>query len=103
VPTTTAPPPTPPTTVPTTAPPPTHPPATAPPTAATARATAPPPRPAPECTPGYTPCIPTGSDVDCAGGSGNGPRWITGPVSVDQSFGDPYDLDRDKDGTGCED
>jgi hypothetical protein len=52
------------------------------------------------CTPGYKPCIPPGSDVDCAGGSGNGPRYVQGPVYVTGS--DPYDLDRDGDGIGCE-
>jgi hypothetical protein len=38
--------------------------------------------------------------VDCAGGGGNGPRYVTGPVTVSGS--DPYDLDRDGDGIGCE-
>jgi hypothetical protein len=52
------------------------------------------------CTPGYDPCIPLGPDVDCAGGRGNGPRYVGGPVRV---FGsDPYGLDRDGDGYGCE-
>src|SRR5687767_10406534 len=65
----------PPTTVaPTTAPPP--PPPTAPPTTAAPVVVTPPPPPpappAPSCTPGYSPCIPPGSDVDCAGGSGDG-------------------------------
>jgi hypothetical protein len=52
------------------------------------------------CTPGYSPCIPIGSDVDCAGGSGDGPRYVVGPVYVTGS--DPYDLDADGDGIGCE-
>lgn len=52
------------------------------------------------CTPGYDPCIPPGPDVDCAGGSGNGPRYVEGPVRVTGS--DPYGLDRDGDGIGCE-
>jgi hypothetical protein len=52
------------------------------------------------CTPGYDPCIPPGPDVDCAGGSGNGPRYVEGPVTVTGS--DPYGLDRDGDGVGCE-
>lgn len=43
-----------------------------------------------------------GSDVDCAGGSGDGPRWQEGPVAVDWAYGDPYDLDRDRDGVGCQ-
>ncbi|MEK7638560.1 MAG: hypothetical protein AAB388_00185 [Patescibacteria group bacterium] len=38
-------------------------------------------------------------DYDCAGGSGNGPNY-TGPVRVNGS--DPFDLDRDDDGWGCE-
>lgn len=57
-------------------------------------------RPSSSCTPGYQPCIPPGSDVDCAGGSGNGPRYVTGPIYVTGS--DPYDLDRDGDGVACE-
>ena len=52
------------------------------------------------CTPGYDPCIAPGPDVDCAGGSGNGPRYVEGPVRVSGS--DPYDLDRDGDGVGSE-
>jgi hypothetical protein len=55
---------------------------------------------APVCTPGYSPCIPPGPDVDCAGGSGNGPRYVQGPVIV--NGGDPYGLDSDHDGIGCE-
>jgi hemolysin type calcium-binding protein len=53
-----------------------------------------------DCTAGYSPCIPTGSDVDCAGGTGNGPRYVDGPVYVTGS--DPYGLDADGDGVGCE-
>jgi hypothetical protein len=49
---------------------------------------------------GYDPCIPPGADVDCAGGSGDGPRYVEGPVEVTGS--DPYDLDRDGDGVGCD-
>lgn len=55
--------------------------------------------PTQDCTPGYSPCIPIGPDVDCAGGSGNGPRYV-GRVTV--TGADPYDLDRDGDGIGCE-
>ncbi len=50
------------------------------------------------CTPGYTPCLPPASDYDCAGGSGDGPKY-TGLVHVTGS--DPYDLDADGDGLGC--
>ena len=45
--------------------------------------------------PGLQPCLPPGPDVDCAGGEGNGPRYVEGPVSVTGS--DPYDLDSDGD------
>jgi hypothetical protein len=58
---------------------------------------APPPR---NCTPGYSPCLPPASDYDCAGGSGNGPRYAHGPIRV--TGDDPYDLDRDGDGVACE-
>ena len=110
----------PPTAVPPTAVPPTAvPPTAVPPTAVPPTATAVPPTPIPPtpvpppptaapqtnanaggCTPGYSPCIPPGDDVDCAGGSGNGPRYVRGPVQVSGS--DPYDLDREGDGIGCE-
>ena len=53
------------------------------------------------CTPGYSPCLPPAEDYDCAGGGGNGPEY-TGTVSVDHAHGDPYDLDGDRDGTGCD-
>lgn len=49
---------------------------------------------------GYSPCLPPGPDVDCAGSSGNGPRYVRGPVRVRGS--DPYELDRDRDGVACE-
>lgn len=49
---------------------------------------------------GYDPCITPGDDVDCASGSGNGPRYVDGSVYV--TGGDPYDLDRDRDGVACE-
>jgi len=52
------------------------------------------------CDPNYTPCVPIDSDVDCAGGSGNGPSYVKGPVKV---IGiDVYHLDADHDGIGCE-
>jgi micrococcal nuclease len=53
------------------------------------------------CHPSYTgACVPIVSDVDCAGGSGNGPEYV-GRVNVVGP--DDYDLDRDGDGVGCED
>jgi hypothetical protein len=52
------------------------------------------------CTPGYSPCLPPASDYDCAGGSGNGPEYVYGVVQVTGS--DPYGLDSDGDGLGCE-
>ena len=55
----------------------------------------------PQCDPNYTgACVPIASDVDCAGGSGNGPAYVQGPVRVVGT--DIYDLDRDGDGIGCE-
>jgi len=52
------------------------------------------------CDPNYSgACVPIASDVDCAGGSGNGPVYVNGPVQV---IGvDIYDLDRDGNGWGC--
>lgn len=43
-------------------------------------------------------CVPIASDVDCGGGSGNGPAFVYGFVKVVGS--DIYDLDRDNDGYG---
>ena len=45
-------------------------------------------------------CVPIASDVDCAGGTGNGPAYVQGPVWVVGS--DVYDLDRDGDGIACD-
>lgn len=52
------------------------------------------------CHPSYDPCVPIASDVDCAGGGGNGPEFVDGPVRVIGP--DKYGLDRDNDGIGCE-
>ncbi|HWU22765.1 MAG TPA: PASTA domain-containing protein [Nocardioides sp.] len=52
------------------------------------------------CTPGYSPCLPPASDYDCAGGSGNGPAYADQTEVVTGS--DPYELDSDGDGYGCE-
>ena len=51
------------------------------------------------CDPNYSGCVPIDSDVDCAGGSGNGPSY-TGHVRVIGT--DIYDLDGDGDGEACE-
>lgn len=53
-----------------------------------------------KCTPGYKPCLKPASDYDCAGGSGDGPKYVQGPIKVTGS--DPYGLDSDNDGIGCE-
>lgn len=53
-----------------------------------------------DCDSNYSGCVPVASDVDCAGGSGNGPAYVSGPVRVVGS--DVYGLDADKDGVGCE-
>jgi hypothetical protein len=54
------------------------------------------------CTAGYSPCITRGSDVDCFGGSGNGPRYTKPGVVYRVTGSDPYGLDSDNDGRGCE-
>ena len=41
------------------------------------------------------------SDVDCAGGSGNGPEY-TSAKNILVVGPDEYDLDRDGNGLGCE-
>ena len=53
------------------------------------------------CDPNYEgACVPIARDVDCEGGSGNGPAYVSGPLRV---VGDDiYKLDADKDGIGCE-
>jgi hypothetical protein len=51
------------------------------------------------CHPSYDPCVPNVSDVDCEGGTGDGPAY-TGRVTVIGP--DVYHLDVDGDGTGCE-
>ena len=55
------------------------------------------------CTPGYSPCIRNKrSDVDCYGGSGNGPRYTKPGVVYQVRGSDRYGLDADNDGKGCE-
>jgi hypothetical protein len=43
---------------------------------------------------------PNASDYDCEGGSGDGPKYVDGPITVVGD--DHFDLDRDGDGVGCE-
>jgi resuscitation-promoting factor RpfB len=68
-----------------------------------AKAAPPPPDPvvSSSCHPSYTgACLdPNASDYDCAGGSGDGPKY-TGFVSVVGY--DEFGLDADNDGSGCE-
>jgi len=75
-------------------------PAPAAPAPAPAPAAQPAPAPASACDPNYSGCVPIASDVDCAGGQGNGPAYVRGPVVVTGS--DIYGLDADDDAVGCE-
>lgn len=60
-----------------------------------------PPKPTSNCDPNYSGgCVPIASDVDCGGGSGNGPAYFYGTATVVGS--DIYGLDRDGDGLACE-
>jgi hypothetical protein len=56
------------------------------------------------CTPGYSPCLidHNGADYDCAGGTGNGPYYTEPGVVYSVTGSDPYGLDGDNDGRGCE-
>jgi hypothetical protein len=62
------------------------------------------PEPAPEnsgCDSNYADaCVSISEDVDCAGGSGNGPAYVDGPVRIIGN--DIYDLDNDGDGIACD-
>jgi hypothetical protein len=60
------------------------------------------PPPPSNCDPNYAgQCLdPNAVDYDCAGGSGNGPKYVYGTVRVVGS--DHYGLDSDGDGIGCE-
>ena len=52
------------------------------------------------CHPSYEgACVPITSDVDCIGGSGNGPAYVGRVIVVGP---DVYGLDRDGDGIGCD-
>lgn len=52
------------------------------------------------CDANYSGCVPVATDVDCAGGGGNGPANVKGPIRVIGR--DIYHLDRDGDGIACE-
>ncbi len=54
------------------------------------------------CDPSYPDvCLQDGvGDYDCAGGSGNGPHYVEGPIRV--LAPDPFGLDRDHNGIGCQ-
>ncbi|RSM79449.1 hypothetical protein DMH04_31165 [Kibdelosporangium aridum] len=90
------------------APPPPPPPSPATPTTkkstTTKQAPPPPPpatdEPAQNCHPNYDPCVPVAKDVDCKGGSGNGPEYVKGPIRVIGK--DVYGLDDNNNGIGCE-
>ena len=53
------------------------------------------------CDPAYPDvCLADGvGDWDCAGGNGNGPNYIKGPIRVRPP--DPFKLDGNGDGTAC--
>ena len=53
------------------------------------------------CHSSYSGCVPVASDVDCAGGSGNGPAY-TSAKNIRVTGPDEYGLDSDGDGLGCE-
>lgn len=58
-------------------------------------------QPGGNCDPNYSgACVPIASDVDCGGGSGNGPAYLYGTATVVGY--DIYGLDRDGDGLACE-
>ena len=54
------------------------------------------------CDPHYksTTRVPIATDVDCAGGKGNGPAYFQGPFEDEGD--DNYDLDVDQDRIACE-
>jgi hypothetical protein len=54
------------------------------------------------CDPSYEgACLDaSASDYDCEGGSGDGPKYVQGPIDVVGD--DHFDLDRDGDGVACE-
>jgi hypothetical protein len=78
----------------------------APTTVAPAAQPKPTPKPTPKpppsgCDPNYSGCVPIAKDVDCEGGSGDGPAYVKGPVRVIGK--DIYGLDKGgQPGIGCE-
>ena len=55
------------------------------------------------CTSGYKPCLKKGpSDYDCYGGGGNGPKYTKPGVVYKVTGSDPYRLDSNNNGKGCE-
>lgn len=55
------------------------------------------------CTAGYSPCIlDVGADYDCGGGGGDGPYFTPIGTVYTITGADPYNLDHDDDGLGCE-
>jgi hypothetical protein len=56
------------------------------------------------CTPFYSPCLAyhQGADYDCYGGGGDGPYYTAPGVTYKVAGPDPYALDGDNDGYGCE-
>jgi hypothetical protein len=62
------------------------------------------PPPTSNCTSGYSPCLVYhgGADYDCAGGSGDGPYYTDPGVVYQVTGSDPYGLDANNNGLGCE-
>ena len=60
--------------------------------------------PTTDCTPGYSPCLVYhgGADYDCYGGEGDGPYLTEPGVTYRVTGSDPYDLDGNNNGAGCE-
>ena len=59
--------------------------------------------PSGQCNPHYSGCVPNDpDDVDCWGNGGNGPSYQYTEVSLLDGT-DPYGLDRNHDGFGCDD
>jgi Lamin Tail Domain/Glucodextranase, domain B len=62
----------------------------------------PPPPPPPPCDPNYEgACLdPNATDYDCAGGEGDGPEYVEGPITIVGE--DRFDLGANEDGVACE-